>query len=297
MLRVLAITLAIALPAAAQTPDEDMPSMGDLISLAFPKWSDDTEGHLQTIAQTKLIQNWSYGTPPKAKQRKVLVEPVLVLRAAPGRFVLLATMLPASDDGGGMLNHSTPAGLAAYTFTTSATGWKLLKRQEPFDLRGFEGEAHLEPVRLSATTQGIVAEYGSCWQGNCGRWVSVYEVGKDGVKPAAIADLPVAADNVYARPDCVKRLRPELPGLRAGDPAAANDQVAPGECFKVDGRWSIEESETTPGAFIVDFSGATSAPVGAEANGAPRRIGQRLRYQWRGTKYEYGSGTNPVPKI
>jgi hypothetical protein len=293
MLRMLAAAfLAVAVPAAAQAPEEDMPSKGDLIIVAFPTWSDDTAGRVQSIALTRLTQRWTPDTPPKAKQRKVIVEPTLVLRAAPGRFVLLATMQPADDDGGADWNHTTPAGLAAYTFTTSPAGWKLLKRQEPFDLKGFEGAARVEPVRLSKAAQGLVAEYGSCWQGYCGRWISVYEVGKDGVKPAGIADLPLAADNVYAHPDCVRRLRPELPGLRPGDPVKDAAGVPPGECFRIEGRWNIEEAETTPGAFIVDFSGAQSAK-----DSPAQRIFGRLRYQWRGGRYEPGSGSNPVPKI
>jgi hypothetical protein len=291
MLRMLA-AIAIAVPAAAQAPDGDMPSMSDLLAVAFPKWADDTEGRMQTIAQTKLTQRWTSDAPSKAKQRKVIVEPTLLLRAGPGRLVLLATMRPAGDDGAAQWSHGTPAGLAAYTFTTSPSGWKLLKRQEPFDLKGYEGAAHLEGVRLSGKVQGLVAEYGSCWQGYCGRWISVYEVGKDGVRPAGIADLPLAADNVYARPDCVKRLRPELPGLRRGDRVAEGDSVPPGDCFKIEGRWNIEEAEAAPGAFLVDFSGAHSGK-----DSAAQRISQRLRFQWRGTRYEPGSGSNPVPKF
>lgn len=293
MLRMLACAiLAVAIPAAAQAPEEGMPSVGDLIAVAFPKWADDSEGRVQAIPLTKLTQRWTPETPPQAKQRKVIVEPKLVLRAAPGRYVLLATMQPAADDGVAQWSHGTPAGLAAYTFSTSPAGWKLLKRQEPFDLKGFEGAAHVEAVRLSATVQGLVVEYGSCWQGSCGRWLSVYEVGKDGVKPAGIADMPLAADNVYARPDCVQRLRPELPGLRPGDPAANAAMAPPGDCFKIEGHWKIEEAAATPGAFIVDFSGAHSAQ-----DHPAQRIFERLRYQWRGSKYETGSGVNPVPKI
>jgi hypothetical protein len=284
--------LAVAIPAAAQAPEEDMPSMGELLAVAFPKWADDTEGRVQTIPLTKLTQRWTPETPPTAKQRKVIVEPKLVLRAAPGRYVLLATMQPAADDGVAQWSHGTPAGLAAYIFTTSPAGWKLLKRQEPFDLKGYEGAAHVEPVRLSAAVQGLVVEYGSCWQGYCGRWLSVYEVGKDGVKPAGIADMPLSADNVHARADCVQRLRPELPGLRPGDVAANAAMAPPGDCFKIEGHWKIEEAPATPGAFIVDFSGAHSAK-----DHPAQRIFERLRYQWRGSKYETGSGVNPVPKI
>jgi hypothetical protein len=290
---VVTLSAAASGPAAAQTPDEDMPSMGDLISAAFPKWTDDTDGRVQTIAESKLTQRWTGDTPSKAKQRKVIVEPTMVLRAAPGRYVLLATMQPAYDDGTAQWAHGTPAGLAAYTFTTSANGWKLLKRQEPFDLRGYEGAAHLEPVQLSATVQGVVAEYGSCWQGYCGRWISVYELGKDGVKPAAIANLALSADNVYARPDCVERLKSHLPRLTPGDPAGANDPVPPGRCFKIEGRWSIEVSDNAPGAFVVSFGGADSGKDG----GAASRIEQSLRYQWRGARYERSSGSNPVPSL
>jgi len=266
-----AALLATSAVAAAPRPEDELPAAADLIALAFPKWSDDTDGRLQSIAPARAAAGGraksAARSPSQAASRvqQAIVTPAFVLRAAPGRYVLPATLQAAGDDGAPELSQSTPAGLAAYTFTTSASGWKLLKRQEPFDRKGYEGEVRIEPVRLSDSVQGVVAEYGSCWQGKCGRWISVYAVSRDGVQPAAMADVPLAADNI-ARPECAQARRPE---------------EAKG-CFRVEGRWHVEPSALAPGAFVIDFGGEP--------------LKQGLRYQWRGARYEAG-GASPVPKI
>ena len=291
----LAIAALLAVPALALAQVAD-PQPDELLQVVFPKWQDEEGGRAQSIATSAVTRRWD---PKQGRKRNVIVVPRQVVRMAPDRLVLLATLTPAGDGGAPQIAHGTPVGLAAYTFKPGKDGWKLAKRQEPFDLQGFEGRAQLGVLPLSPTTQALHVTWGSCWQGHCVDLFALYAIGADGVKPQPLVLQKVKGDNVYSRPDCVDRLAGIVQGLRPADPDPG-DKVAPGRCYAIEGRWDIQNAGgsaakgSVPAALILRFNGAMSK-IGKDGNAPAQRIEQAMKFEFRGGRYVPVSGSNPIP--
>lgn len=288
----LAFLALLMLPPTAFAQAAD-PQPDELLQIAFPKWKDESGGRLVAIASNAVTRGWD---AKQGKKRHVIAEPRQVVRVAPDRIVLLAALTPAGDGGAPQVAHGTPVGLAAYIFKPGKDGWKLAKRQEPFDLQGFEGQAQTEVVPLSSTLQALHVTWGSCWQGNCVDLFALYAIGTEGVQAQPILLQKIKGGNVYARPDCVKRLGAILPGLPPGDPAGGAEPVPPGRCYAIEGRWRIADSGSlpAPGPLTLRFTGADSKASG-QANLPPQRIDQTMKFEFRGGRFVPVSGSNPVP--
>lgn len=292
----LAIAALLSLPMLASAQATD-PQPEELLQLAFPKWSDEEGGRVVAIPTSAVTRGWN---TRQGKQRKVSIMPRQVVRVAPDRLLLLAAMTPAGDAGDPQVSHGTPIGLAAYTFKPGKDGWSVTRRQEPFDLQGFEGQAQMEVVPLASASQALHVRWGSCWQGHCVEVFALYALGADGVQAQPLVLQKIKGSNVYSRPDCVERLRGLLPGLTPPD--GANEQVPPGKCYAIEGRWEIAPSaggaNATPGALTLRFTGAMSASMGTgskQANAPAQRVDQTMKFEFRGGRYVPVSGSNPVP--
>jgi hypothetical protein len=282
----LALAALLVAPALAMAQAAD-PQPDELLQIAFPKWMDEEGVRVQSIPTSAVTRAWN---AKQGKKRNVIVTPRQVVRVAPDRIVLLATMTPAGDGGEPQVAHGTPAGLAAYTFKPGKDGWKVAKRQEPFALQGFEGRAQVAPVALSAASQAVQVTWGSCWQGHCVDFFALYAIGVDGVKTQPLLLQKIKGNNVYSRPDCVDRLGGIVQGLQPADPAYADEKVPPGQCYAIEGRWDV----TGANALTLRFTGAMSK-AGKDGNSPAQRVDQAMKFEFRGGRYVPVSGSNPVP--
>lgn len=288
----IALAVLLALPAlAAAQPADPLPE--ELLQLAFPKWLDEEGGRVVTIPTSAVTRGWD---TRQGKKRKVTIVPRHVVRVAPDRLLLLAAMTPVGDGGGLQVAHGTPIGLAAYTFKPGKDGWKVARRQEPFDLQGYEGQAKMDVVPLTVSTQALHVAWGSCWQGYCVDLFALYAIGGDGVQAQPLALQKINGGNVYARPDCFERLRGLLPDIAPGE--GHEEKVPPGRCYAIQGRWDIASAGSnaggTPGMLTLRFSGAISN-AGKQANAPAQRVEQTMEFEFRGGRYVPVSGSNPVP--
>lgn len=291
MKRAFAAVCALPVLALAQVAD---PQPDELLQLAFPTWKDEEGGRVVSIPASAVTRGWD---ARQGKRRLVAVVPRQAVRVAPDRIVLLATMTPVHESGEPQIAHGTPVGLAAYTFKPGKNGWSVAKRQEPFDLQGFEGRAQMSLVPLTASAQALHVSWGSCWQGHCVDLFALYALGPDGVKAQPLLLQKINGGNVYARPDCVDRLRGIVQGLQPGDHAYADEPVRPGRCYAIEGRWEVTTaaaSASTPGPLTLRFTGAISK-AGKDANAPAQRIDQSMKFEFRGGRYVPVSGSNPVP--
>lgn len=279
-----AALLAVPVLSFAQTGD---PQPDELLQVVFPKWVDEEGGRVQSIPTSAITRAWN---TRQGKKRNVIVVPHQVVRVAPDRIVLLAIMTPAGDGGEPQVAHGTPAGLAAYTFKPGKDGWKIARRQEPFGLQGFEGQAQMASVPLSGASQALQVTWGSCWQGHCVDVFALYAIGVDGVKAQPLVLQKIKGNNVYSRPDCVDRLGGIMQGLQPADPAYADEKVPPGQCYAIEGRWDIAGT----GALTLRFTGAMSK-ASKEGNAPAQRIDQAMKFEFRSGRYVPVSGSNPVP--
>lgn len=282
----LAIAALLALPALALAQVAD-PQPDELLQIAFPKWKDEEGGRVQSIPTSAATRGWN---AKQGRKRNVIVVPRQAVRVAPDRIVLLATLMPAGDGGEPQVAHGTPVGLAAYTFKPGKDGWKIAKRQEPFDLQGFEGRAQMALVPLPGTSQALQVTWGSCWQGRCVDVFALYAIGGDGVKAKPLLLQKIKGNNVYSRPDCVAHLDGIMHGMQPADPAYADEKVPPGLCYAIEGRWDVAYA----GALMLRFTGAMSK-AGKGGNAPAQRIDQAMKFEFRGGRYVPVSGSNPVP--
>ncbi|KQV49791.1 hypothetical protein [Massilia sp. Root335] len=293
-----AVVVAACVPAlclgAGASP---LPTPAQLAALAFPGWSDSAAGRVHSATLPPLpgmahgiYAGWNTGT------NRVLVEPKLVLRTDATHVTLVAGLVPAGDDGHSTAVHATPMALAAYQFEQRRGTWGVSARQGIFALRGFSGAAAVREVALAARHPALAVEYGSCWQGYCGTWLAVYEVGRDMIRREPAVELALSGINVDSAADCQRRLAP-LIKPHAQDPAAHDDGGGPEphDCYAIEGSWTIDATHDQPGDLTVHYQGAISR---AEAfAGPPAAIDQRQVLRYGNGKYRAISGFSPVPAI
>jgi len=283
-----AALMAAPILASAQAAD---PQPEELLQLVFPKWADEEGGRVQSIATSAVTRGWD---TRQGKKRNVIVVPREAVRVSAERIVLLAELTPAGADGEPQVSHGTPVGLAAYTFKPGKDGWKLARRQEPFDLQGFEGKAKLEALPLPGAGHAVHASWGSCWQGHCVDVMALYQIGADGVQPHPMVLEKVGGKNLYSRPDCIDRLHAFLAPMARPD--GRDEQVPPGQCYSIFAGWLIAANRVPgqPGPLTLHFRGAISK-ASKDANLPAQEVDQHMKFEFRGGRYVPVSGSNPIP--
>jgi hypothetical protein len=278
-----------------------LPSPAQLAALAFPGWSDSPIGRLQPVSVAAGPgmghgddANWAGGAT------RMLVEPKLVLRTDAAHLTLIAGLVPAGSDGASYASHATPMALAAYQFDLRGNAWSLAHQEGVFALRGFFGEAALRAVALSNGRQAVAVEYGSCWQGYCGTWLSLYELEAGKMRTHPAVELTLSGHNENAMLDCSRRLQP-LIKPHGQDSGVLDDGARPEshDCYVIEGSWTIEPTHgpahDEPGDMVIRYRGAMSR---ANAHAAPPvAIDQRQVLRYGGGRYRAVSGFDPVPPI
>jgi len=302
-LRGVALCALLAGPAAMDSsaqPPTPGPSAAQLAALVFPGWSETHAGRLQNVVLPNGLAVPRTGWNNGVGAVRVIVDPKLVLRTDAGHVTLIASMVPAGDDGKPAVAHMTPVGVAAYQFARAGNGWKPAGRQGIFAWRGFFGEARLQGVTLAVapkgTRQAVGIEYGSCWDGYCGTWMALYELDAGAVRRDPAVEIALSGNDIDGAPDCLRRLQPAI-RFHPQEPKAHDDGSPPAghDCYFIESGWSIDPGRDQPGDLTIHYEGAISR---ADAHAAPPAIvdqRQVLRYQYG--KYRAVSGFNPVPPI
>ena len=276
---------------------QPLPTPAQLAALAFPGWSESAAGRVHSATLPPLpgtghglYAGWNVGT------NRVLVEPKLVLRTDPTHLTLIAGLAPAGDDGRTAAVHATPLALAAYQFEQRRGTWGVSGRQGIFAPRGFSGAAAVREVALAARRSAVAVEYGSCWEGYCGTWLAVYEVGRDAVRREPAVELALSGINVDSAADCQRRLAPLVKPHQLG-PVARDDGGAPDahDCYAIDSSWSIDATHEQPGDLTIRYQGAISRADSYA--GPPAAIDQKQVLRYGNGKYRAVSGFSPVPAI
>lgn len=222
--------------------------------------------------------------PGSEAEQHAHVSPREVVRLDDTHAVMLTETVPLDDRGQPMNGHVNGAWLGAYFFEQGAEGWKLASRNDAVDYLGFMGNLGTTKVeRIAPQRFALTIAHGSCWQGYCGQWLSVYglEAGKVRVLARGIA---LSATNEGADESCDKEPRPGKP-----------EEPPRGACFDVSGTPSFTlGTDEEPGEMRIAFKGERTSGTKSRR---VLTIDSTLVYAWRNGAYVLTEGRNPVPSF
>lgn len=256
---------------------------GDLMPLVFPGWEDRDTGRNGTV---KLPDIGSDGQPVSGSEaeQKADLTPREVVRLDDTHAVMLTEAVPLDGNGEPITSHVSGAWLGAYFFEQGMDGWTLTKRTDAVDYLGFMGNIGQTRVeRIAPQRFVLAATSGSCWQGNCGSWLSVYELDANAVSEL-VTSVPLSAENAGADEACDALLKNERP-----------DNPPRGDCFDVNGTPEFTfGTDDEPGEMRIVFS---RSRVANGANARLETIDSTTVYAYRKGTYVLSEGRNPVPSF
>lgn len=276
-------------PAAAARPTASATlKRAELMALAFP----DSRGPGASPDQSDTVLLPTIGDNGKAvagseAEQKAEVSPREVVRLDDTHAVMLTDAVPLSEDGHPMNGHPDGAWLGAYFFEQGPEGWKLSGRNDAVDYQGFMGNLGQTKVERLGTGQFVtLLTNGSCWQGTCGEWLSVFSLAPGKVRPM-VTGIALGADNQGGDEACEKVLKAERPA-----------QPPRGNCFDISGKPAFPVAAEGDGKDKDEMHIAFS---GSQTNGADdpraRKVDTTLVYVNRNGAYELREGRNPVPSF
>lgn len=253
---------------------------GELMALVFPGWEDKDDSRGGTV---QLPDIGNDGKPVKGSEgeQQADITPREVVRLDDTHAVMLTETVPLDDSGQPINSHVSGAWLGAYFFEQGSDGWTLSKRSDGVDYLGFMGNIGQTKVeRIAPQRFVLTTTSGSCWQGNCGSWFSVYELGASAVHEL-VTSIPLSAENGGSDEACESVLSNERP-----------ETPARGNCFDVDGTPEFAlGTDDEPGEMRIVYSGKQTA----RANGRAETVDRTIIYTYRKGSYVPGEGRNPVP--
>ncbi|GLS06247.1 hypothetical protein GCM10007860_34220 [Chitiniphilus shinanonensis] len=291
--QLLLVPLLLVLTACGpRTPSAPSLERNTVMPLFFPGWGSRDGQRVQTLHL-------------EGAEGRFDVSPVQVVRLSDQRAVLVTAATEVDEHGEAAAGHDTPGVLGAYWLRRDGERWLADGRQDDAGRAGFFGEVgSTDVVKLAAGRYALSVEYSSCWQGECGGWLALYELGEHRVRPLLGEPIALSALNSGSVPppaDCDAILARE-PGTTERLPEEEERHA----CYEVTGSWQIVPGHDTPGDLVLDFVSLkedyTAQPEDASAPlvwavSSTRRATQRMIYRYRGDSYLPFSGSNPVPSF
>jgi len=258
----------------------------ELMALVFPESQD--PGRRAGQPYTLLLPE--IGSDGKSvanseSQQKARVSPHEVVRLDDTHAVMLTETVKVDDQGKPENAHVSGAWLGAYFFERSSDGWRLSARNDAVGYHGFMnslGDLRVEHMAVRRFALLIIS--GSCWQGECGEWLTIYEIKADTLSQL-VAGIPLSANNDGADEACRK-------GLKSRKPKKAQTKA----CYEISGepRFATNIDANAPGELHIAFKGVRT---GSAKNLRALRVDTTVIYQYLGGVYVSTKGRNPVPSL
>lgn len=318
LIATLALSASLLLTACERKADDPFAVSAEpqaLMQLAFPGWQKDAA----VVTQIRWPEANASGIP-REESGWVLVQPELVATLSTDRVALIVSGRPSDEKGWDHSSHASSGNLGAYWFERREGKWYAAGKQESFTWTGFSGDVgHVSIVPLDTSRQAIAVENGSCWQGQCGKWLSLYALNTHNISPLLEKNpfIQIESENTGSGQTC--ELLDEEPGSTHSIRMAIN--FRPMDCFEVIGTWQIKPGNTQPGDLLINFSGkrtttqpepvaidkpaTPSASASETPNDEPTEeyrvtvnvIKNTLTYRFKDGTYRHLSGENPAPGI
>lgn len=268
----LAVLLAAWLVHGAQPPAP--PSVRELLVQVFPAWPAQAAGAVQPL-------DWSglHAGPKDAQATQAWVAPLGVVALDDTHAALLTRALRVGDDGQPDDCHACSAVVGAYFFHREGAHWQLAARQDAVVEAGAQGSIGTTQLHRVGDGQYVLsADWGSCWQGVCGSWLTLV-----GLRPD---HATVLSDGV--------RLSVDNDGV-AGACSALDRHTrrfAAGECLDIHSTWKLDGRD-----LAVHFNGRIRV-LGAHRRLRPvQRIDGEMVYRLSAGSMVLLKGRDPVPAL
>lgn len=278
----------------------------ELMRVAVPGWKANGKQSVRQIASSD-----DSGT----EHSFFALTPALVVKKAEGRITLIVVGSPTDAEGGPQAGHSSRAVLGAYWFEKQGAHWMKVAEQPNFGEEGFFG--HPGDLRQTDIGNGNVAlavENGSCWQGSCMKWLTLYALGEQKMSKVFVAGI--SSDSENATSSCSDLLKLEVgQSMRVPLDRYSTYSV----CRQITGTSKILQSKNGPGQLIIEYSGKTTTaknvPISDEMKATYTNDGitedipdeeylvkvlairQRQVYNFQDGRYVLSKGKNPNPDL
>ncbi|MDR7307651.1 hypothetical protein [Rhodoferax saidenbachensis] len=249
-----------------------------LMALPFPGWAPSGTARVQTVDMSALA---SKAKTADAASTRAEVTPLYVVKLDDTHAALVTQALPVGASDVPDDCHACSGAMGAYFFEHSGSGWRLTSKQDSVAESGVESNIGKTGVaKLGDGQFAVTAEWGSCWQGNCGTWLVVVGLQRE---HATLLNpgVTLAQDNDGARGACSALDAP---------PSADSNAEPASECVEIEGQWKFQGNR-----LLVSYQGRLSQPDTKGQLQPTQKIAQQVVYEATPGKLTLVSGSNPVP--
>ena len=253
----------------------------DLMVLPFPGWTPTGNDKVQPVdlsaTSDTVTEVGVAGTPAE-------ISPLYVVKLDDTHAALVTQVLPVDENNRPYDGHASSGAIGAYFFEHSAAGWRMVTRQDSVATSGVEGNIGTTSItKLDEGHFAVTAQWGSCWQGYCGRWLVV--VGLQGDLASLLhPGIALSVDNDGAQGAC----------SALDNPASAEKKAKQenGECLDIQSEWKFQGNHLQ-----VLYNGRLSQ-LGTNGELLPtKKIRERTIYVATPGELTLISGSVPIPEF
>ena len=273
--------------------------------LAFPGWAPTGSEKIQSA-------NWSVTTSAPSEAAGAVtqaeVSPLYVVKLDDTHAALVTQVLPV-DENNRPYDHPASSGtIGAHFFEHSAAGWQIVSRQHSVATSGAGGNIGQTSVtKLGEGHYAVTAQWGSCSQGYCGRWLVVVGLQRDRAT-LLNSGIALSVDNDGANGACSALDNPapveEAAEQKATEQKASEEDAAGQEsaedgedaeeknheCLDIQGQWKFRGNR-----LLVAYEGRLSQ-LGENGELLPtRKIREQATYEAIPGSLTLINGSNPIP--
>jgi hypothetical protein len=250
-----------------------------LMVLPFPSWTPTGDAKVQPV---DLSATTDTPTEVGVSGTSAEISPLYVVRLDDTHAALVTQVLPVDENNRPYDGHASSGMIGAYFFEHSAAGWRMVTRQDSVAISGVEGNIGKTSItKLDEGHFAVTAEWGSCWQGYCGRWLVV--VGLQGELASLLhSGIALSVDNDGAHGACS--------ALDHSASAKEDAKDGSGECLDIQSEWKFQGNH-----LLVSYNGRLSQ-MGANGELLPtKKIRERAIYAATPGELTLISGSDPIP--
>lgn len=249
----------------------------DLMVLPFPGWTPTGNDKVQPVDLSATTD-----TPVEVGVAGTSAEisPLYVVRLDDTHAALVTQVLPVDENNRPYDCHACSGTIGAYFFEHSVDGWHMITRQDSVAISGVEGDIGRTSItKLEEGHFAVAAEWGSCWQGYCGRWLVV--VGLQGDLATRLnPGIALSVDNDGAQGAC----------SALDSPTPAKEERS--ECLDIQSEWKFQGNHLQ-----VLYNGRLSQ-LGTNGELLPtKKIRERTIYVATPGELTLISGSVPIPEF